>query len=51
MGSRSLPPDQSQAIAWMRARGVSELVLEDISYYRATIVFPELASGQASPPF
>jgi hypothetical protein len=30
---------------------VTGLVLEDISYYRATTVFPDLARGKASPPF
>ena len=50
-GSQNLPPDRGAAIAWMRARGVGELVLEGISYYRATAVFPELAAGSAAPPF
>jgi hypothetical protein len=30
---------------------VTELVVEDISYYRATSAFPELAAGQPAPPF
>jgi Glycosyltransferase like family 2 len=50
-GSQSLPNTSTQAIEWMRARGVTELVLENISYYRATAVFPNLAAGTASPPF
>jgi hypothetical protein len=50
-GSRSLPPSRAGAIAWLRARGVTSLVLEDISYYNSTAVFPELARGQAAPPF
>jgi hypothetical protein len=50
-GSRAVPAERSQAIDWMRANGVTGLVLEDISYYRATAVFPDLARGQASPPF
>ena len=50
-GSQNIPADRTQAIAWMRAKGVTELVLEDISYYRATTVFPDLAAGIASPPF
>jgi hypothetical protein len=50
-GSRNLPADRAQAIAWMRANGVTEVVLEDISYYRATTVFPDLVSGIAGPPF
>jgi hypothetical protein len=35
----------------MRSHGVTTLVLEDISYYRATAVFPELVQGRATPPF
>jgi cellulose synthase/poly-beta-1,6-N-acetylglucosamine synthase-like glycosyltransferase len=50
-GSQSLPPDRSRAIDWMGTHGVDTLVLEDISYYRATAVFPELARGQAISPF
>jgi len=50
-GSVVLPADRSEAIQWMRAHAVTELVLEDISYYRATEVFPDLASGKASAPF
>ncbi len=30
---------------------MTSLVVEDISYYRATAVFPGLAKGTASPPF
>jgi len=50
-GSQQLPLDSSSAIDWMREHGVTELVVEDISYYRATVLFPELASGRPSPPF
>jgi hypothetical protein len=50
-GSQNLPIGRTQAIAWMRGIGVTELVLEDISYYRATAVFPDLAAGSESPPF
>jgi len=50
-GSQNLPNTRTQAIAWMRAKGVTELVLENISYYHATTVFPNLAAGSASPPF
>ena len=50
-GSQALPADRASAVAWMRGHGVTEVVLEGISYYRATAVFPELASGQAAPPF
>ena len=50
-GSQQLPLDSSSAIDWMREHGVTGLVVEDISYYRATVLFPELASGRPSPPF
>jgi cellulose synthase/poly-beta-1,6-N-acetylglucosamine synthase-like glycosyltransferase len=50
-GSRSLPPDRAAALEWMQSRGVSVLVLENISYYRAVTVFPDLAAGHAGPPF
>jgi hypothetical protein len=50
-GSQSLPLDRSQAVEWLRSHGVTEMVVEDISYYRATAVFPDLAAGRAGPPF
>jgi hypothetical protein len=50
-GSQQLPPESSRAIDWMREHRVTELVVENISYYRATLLFPELASGRTSPPF
>lgn len=50
-GSQSLPLDRDQAIAWLSDRDVNTLVVEDISYYRATAVFPDLARGQATSPF
>ncbi|HEX9097979.1 MAG TPA: hypothetical protein VF956_00665, partial [Candidatus Dormibacteraeota bacterium] len=50
-GSQVLPADRQQAIAWMGTHGVTAIVLEDISYYRATSIFPDLASGHASTPF
>jgi len=50
-GSRVLPVDRAQALEWMRTHRVGTLVLEDISYYRATLVFPDLAHGSAAPPF
>jgi glycosyltransferase involved in cell wall biosynthesis len=51
MGSQVLPAEREPAIEWMRVHGVTELVLEDISYYHATSLFPDLAGGRASPPF
>ncbi len=50
-GSQVLPAYRLEAIAWMGAHGVTAVVLEDISYYRATTIFPDLASGHAAPPF
>jgi cellulose synthase/poly-beta-1,6-N-acetylglucosamine synthase-like glycosyltransferase len=50
-GSQVLPPDRKQAIAWMGTHRVTAVVLEDISYYRATSIFPDLASGHATTPF
>jgi hypothetical protein len=51
VGSQNLPIGPTQAIDWMRSLGVTELVVEDISYYRATAIFPDLAAGSESPPF
>jgi cellulose synthase/poly-beta-1,6-N-acetylglucosamine synthase-like glycosyltransferase len=51
VGSRSLPLDRSLALDWIRAHKVSELVLENISYYSAATVFPDLAAGRATAPF
>jgi hypothetical protein len=50
-GSQDLPAERDQAIGWMHAHGVTELILENISYYRAAAVFPDLAAGRVSPPF
>jgi hypothetical protein len=50
-GSQVLPPERQQAIAWMSAHGVTAVVLEGISYYRATSIFPDLAGGHATTPF
>ena len=50
-GSQSLPSGRADAIAWMNSHHVTELVLEGISYYRATAIFPELATGTARAPF
>jgi Glycosyltransferase like family 2 len=50
-GSQLLPVNRAAAVDWLRGHGVIELVVEDIGYYRATAVFPELAAGRASPPF
>jgi cellulose synthase/poly-beta-1,6-N-acetylglucosamine synthase-like glycosyltransferase len=50
-GSQALPRDRDQAVEWMSTHGINTIVLEDISYYRATAVFPDLARGQATAPF
>jgi glycosyltransferase involved in cell wall biosynthesis len=50
-GSQSMPLDRDLALLWLRSHGVSSVIVENISYYRATSVFPELALGAASPPF
>jgi hypothetical protein len=50
-GSLVFPGDRAQAIDWMRTHGVGAVVVEGISYYPATLLFPDLASGHASLPF
>jgi cellulose synthase/poly-beta-1,6-N-acetylglucosamine synthase-like glycosyltransferase len=51
-GSQVLPADRGTATRWLASHGFDTLVLEDISYYHATSVFPDLArGGDASPPF
>ncbi|MHB8573307.1 MAG: glycosyltransferase [Candidatus Dormibacteria bacterium] len=50
-GSQELPSDPAAAIAWMRREGVVAIVVEDIDYYHATSVLPDLARGRASGPF
>ena len=50
-GSMVLPSERDQAINWMRTHGVTRVVLEDISYYRATAIFPDLARGRPAVPF
>ncbi len=50
-GSRGLPAEPDLALAYLRAHGFSTLVLENISYYRAVSVFPDLSAGRPQPPF
>jgi hypothetical protein len=50
-GSRVLPANRSAAVEWMRSRDVGGLVLENIDYYRAHAVLPDLMGGEPSPPF
>ncbi|MHB8610978.1 MAG: glycosyltransferase [Candidatus Dormibacteraceae bacterium] len=50
-GSQALPPNRQEAIGWMTSHNVSDIVLEGISYYRATSLFPDLAVGHGAPPF
>ena len=49
-GSQALPLDRAAALDWLQTHGVSVLVIENISYYRAAVVFPDLASGHSTPP-
>jgi hypothetical protein len=49
-GSQALPLDRAAALDWLQGHGVSVLVIENISYYRAAVVFPDLATGRPSPP-
>ena len=51
VGSQNLPASRTQAIAWMAGHRVTEVVVEGISYYRASVLFPDLAAGTSSPPF
>jgi len=50
-GSGALPASRDDAVAWMQDHNVTAVVVEDISYYRATTLFPDLASGNATLPF
>jgi cellulose synthase/poly-beta-1,6-N-acetylglucosamine synthase-like glycosyltransferase len=50
-GSRELPLGRALAVDWLREHAATELVLENVSYYRATAVFPELVAGRPAPPF
>ncbi len=51
VGSRDLPAGRAAAVAWMEKRGVTAVAVEDIDYYRAAQVLPDLASGTAGAPF
>ncbi len=50
-GSQPLPRQPDAALAWLQEAGVTSLVVENIDYYRATQVFPDLAAGRAGAPF
>jgi hypothetical protein len=50
-GSRVLPAGRQAAVTWMESRGVGGVVLENIDYYRATQVLPDVVAGHASLPF
>jgi len=50
-GSNALPANRDDAVAWMQDHDVTAVVVEDISYYRATTLFPDLTSGDATLPF
>ena len=51
VGSQNLPASRTQAIAWMAGHRVTAMVVEGISYYRSSVLFPDLAAGTPSPPF
>jgi len=50
-GSRVLPGGESAAVGWLKSHKVGGLVLEDIDYYRAHAILPDLTRGQAADPF
>ena len=50
-GSRVLPGDENTAVVWLRSRNIGGLVLENIDYYRAHAVLPDLVRGRPSAPF
>lgn len=50
-GSRVLPSGESAAVSWLQSHAVGGLVLEDIDYYRAYSVLPDLTRGQVAEPF
>lgn len=50
-GSQALPDTADAAVAWLQARSVNAVAVENISYYRATVIFPQLAAGEPVPPF
>jgi cellulose synthase/poly-beta-1,6-N-acetylglucosamine synthase-like glycosyltransferase len=51
LGSRALPAGSDAALAYLQGHGFGSLVLEDVSYYRATQVFPGLSTGTQQGPF
>src|SRR5262249_46322048 len=50
-GSRVLPTGEGPAVDWLQSHQVGGLVLEDIDYYRAHAVLPDLVRGQVAEPF
>ena len=50
-GSRVLPGGENAAADWLRSHDIGGLVLENIDYYRAHAVLPDLVRGRASAPF
>src|SRR5262249_46156375 len=50
-GSRVLPTGEGAAVDWLQSHEVGGLVLEDIDYYRAHAVLPDLVRGQVAEPF
>src|SRR5437588_3243043 len=51
VGSRDLPAGRAAAVTWMEKRGVTAIAVEDIEYYRAAQVLPDLTAGSGGAPF
>ena len=51
VGSRDLPAGRAAAVTWMEKRGVTAIAVEDIDYYRAAQVLPDLTAGSGGAPF
>jgi hypothetical protein len=50
-GSMVLPSGRGEAVAWLRSHGYTSVVLERISYYPATSIFPDLTAGRPGAGF
>ena len=50
-GSLALPSGRLDAVSWLRRHGFTSLVIEDVDYYQAKAVFPDLAAGRPDGPF
>ncbi|HSS93996.1 MAG TPA: glycosyltransferase [Candidatus Dormibacteraeota bacterium] len=50
-GTQALPQRRDDAIEWMNTHEVAAVVLENVSYYKGTTLFPDLVSGRPAAPF